>query len=72
MIEGKIHKILNNNDSGTNGFIKASNDQSFYFKLDNTSRIRNRLRIGTQVNFKVLPSKSDKASLAIEINIKHL
>lgn len=67
---GKIDKILNDNDKGKNGFIKANDGKSYYFTIKKAEDICNSIKIGIDVSFKVLPTKDGKKEQAIKLRIK--
>jgi tetratricopeptide (TPR) repeat protein len=67
---GKIDKILNDNEKGVNGFIKYDANKSVYFAVSSNYKIKEVLKIGTEVKFKILSATEEKKERAVEINLK--
>jgi len=67
---GKIDKILNDNEKGINGFIKYDGNKSVYFAVSSNYKIKEVLKIGTEVKFKILSATEEKKERAVEINQK--
>lgn len=69
-LSGKIDKILNDNEKGINGFIKYDANKSVYFAVSPNYKIKEVLKIGTEVKFKILSATEEKKERAVEINLK--
>lgn len=67
---GKINRILNNDEKGIDGFISYDVNKSIYFRLNSESEIKNLLKIGMELEFKIIPAKDGKKEKATSINIK--
>ena len=67
---GKISKILNNDERGIDGFISYDVNKSIYFRLSSESEIKNLLKAGIDLEFKIIPAKDGKKERATSINIK--
>ncbi len=67
---GKISKILNNDERGIDGFISYDANKSIYFRLSSESEIKNLLKVGIELEFKIIPAKDGKKERATSINIK--
>ncbi len=67
---GKISKILNNDERGIDGFISYDVNKSIYFRLSAESEIKNLLKVGVDLEFKIIPAKEGKKERASSINIK--
>ena len=67
---GKIDKILNDNEKGINGFIKYDGNKSVYFAVSSNYKIKEVLKIGIEVKFKIISATEEKKERAIEINLK--
>jgi len=66
---GKIIKILHNDEKGADGFIKLNENKSVYFKVNMNEEVKNKLDIGLEVEFKILPAINDKKEKAIQLKI---
>jgi hypothetical protein len=67
---GRIARILNNNDKGINGFIKASGMvQRVYFSIGIQNPDVSKIKNGAAVTFGLMPPKKDKGPKAIHIKI---
>jgi tetratricopeptide (TPR) repeat protein len=64
---GTILKILHNDEKGVDGFLKISEDKSVYFRINPDDKILQDLKVGLEVEFKLLPAKGDKREKAIHI-----
>ena len=69
-LSGRIEKILHNDEKGADGFIKYDGNKSIYFRVNKTEEIINKLNIGLEVMFKILPATEDKKAKAIQIKVK--
>ncbi|NLO20109.1 MAG: hypothetical protein GX121_09625 [Ignavibacteria bacterium] len=67
---GIIEKILNNNDKGADGFLKYDNSKSIYFRINPTDNIIPKLKVGLDVEFKILPVEDGKKAKAIQLTAK--
>jgi hypothetical protein len=67
---GKIDKILHNDEKGADGFIKYEPNKSVYFRANKTEEITNKLNIGLEVEFNILPATVDKKEKAIQLKAK--
>lgn len=66
---GKIEKILHNDEvKGADGFIKYDGNKSVYFRVNETDELRQKLTVGLQIRFKILPPKEDgKKERAVQL-----
>jgi len=64
---GKIDKILHNDEKGTDGFIKYNGNKSIYFRINTDDMLRDKISIGLEVEFKIIPATSDKKEKATQI-----
>ena len=53
-----------------NGFISYDVNKSIYFRLSSESEIKNLLKAGIDLEFKIIPAKDGKKERATSINIK--
>ena len=67
---GKISKILNNDERGIDGFISYDVNKSIYFRLSSESEIKNLLKVGIDLEFKIIPEKDGKKERAVSLKIK--
>lgn len=67
---GKIDKILHNDERGADGFIKCEESKSVYFKVNSNEEIKTKLKIGLEVEFKILPATIDKKEKAVNLKLK--
>ena len=67
---GKIDKILHNDEKGADGFIRFDGKKTIYFRVNATDEIVQRLNLGLEVEFKIIPATSDKKEKAIRLKIK--
>lgn len=68
-LKGRIDKILHNDEKGADGFLKYDNSKSVYFRVNATDTIISKLKVGLEVEFKLLPPKDDKKEKAINLKI---
>jgi len=68
LLEGKIIKILHNNEKGINGFIK-SNSKDYYFTIPKHLKISSKIEIDKKVNFEIIKLSDGKERAKI-MNIK--
>ena len=68
---GKIEKILHNDEvKGADGFIKYDVNKSVYFRVYETDDLRQILKVGLEVKFKIIPPKEDgKKERAIQLKL---
>jgi len=66
---GKIGKILHNDEKGVDGFIKYNGHKSVYFRVNSNEEIKAKIRIGLELEFKILPEKDGKKEKAIQLRI---
>ena len=57
--KGEIVRIMNDNERGKDGFLK-SNNKDFYFSLSSKFHLTAKIKIGTKVEFSIIPSKDGK------------
>jgi len=69
LVKGKIDKILHNNEKGADGFIKYENNKSIYFRTNSTDIINTKIKVGANVEFKILSGAYDKRERAVIITI---
>ena len=67
---GKISKILNNDERGIDGFISYDVNKSIYFRVSAESEIKNLLKVGVDLEFKIIPAKEGKKERALPLRIK--
>lgn len=67
---GKISKILHNDEKGVDGFIKYDINKSIYFRVNITEEIIKKLKVGLTVEFKIFPAKQDRKEKAIQLKVK--
>jgi tetratricopeptide (TPR) repeat protein len=67
---GKIDKILHNDEKGADGFIKFDGNKSIYFRVNATEEIINKIAVGLEVEFKILPATEDKKEKAVQLKTK--
>jgi hypothetical protein len=67
---GKISKILNNDERGIDGFISYDANKSIYFRLSSESEINNLLKVGIELEFKIIPAKDGKKEKAFLLRVK--
>lgn len=69
-VTGVIETILNNNDDGTNGFIKTNvANENVYFIISSKNPLHGRLIKGSRVRFVILPPKSNKGPKAVNVRL---
>lgn len=68
-IMGRISKILNNNESGMNGFISYGAKSDVYFKLHPNDELRHKLQLGTLIEFDYIPATEGRKDKAIHLEI---
>ena len=67
-LQGKIDRILNQNEKGINGFIIGNNNKSYYFNINSEYNDLSVFTLGSSVEFQILPAQSsDKKEKAIKI-----
>ena len=60
---------MNSNEKGVDGFIKASDGKSYYFRLTGKDEITSKVKAGLKVSFIPVPSnKPGKSENAIKIS----
>lgn len=62
-LQGKIIKLLHDNERGKDGFIK-SGDKEFYFSASPSWHLTSDLTVGQKVSFKILPAIDGKKEQA--------
>ena len=66
-LTGRIHKILHNNERGIAGFIKYHESKSVYFAVKAEDEICSKLKVGSDVEFKILPEKEGQKERVIQL-----
>jgi tetratricopeptide (TPR) repeat protein len=69
-LSGKISIILHNNERGVYGKIKFDGNKLVYFIVNANEEIIPKLKVGLEVEFKLIPASSDKKEKAIHLKIK--
>jgi len=67
-IRGRIHRILNNNERGADGFLRYGDSESVYFSVKQIE-IASRLRVGLEVEFELSLQRNDGRQRAINLRI---
>lgn len=67
-IRGRIHRILNNNERGADGFLRYGDSESVYFSVRQIE-IASRLRVGLEVEFELALQRNDRRQRAINLRI---
>lgn len=66
---GKISRILNNDERGIDGFISYDENKSIYFRLNAESKIKNLLKVGVDLEFKIIPANESKKDRAVPLRL---
>ena len=66
---GKISRILNNDERGIDGFISYDVNKSIYFRLSAESEIKNLLKVGVDLEFKIIPANESKKDRAVSLRL---
>jgi tetratricopeptide (TPR) repeat protein len=67
---GKIDKILNNDEKGTDGFIKYNGNKSIYFRVNADDALNSKISLGLDVEFKIILATANKKGKAIQVRVK--
>ena len=67
---GKIERILHNNEKGVDGFIKFDGNRSIYFRLYETTEMINKVAVGVEVEFRIIPASADRKEKADQVRVK--
>ncbi len=67
-IRGRIHRILNNNERGADGFLRYGDSESVYFSVRQIE-IASRLKVGLEVEFELSLQRNDGRQRAINLTI---
>lgn len=67
--EGKINKILHNDEKGADGFITFDGTKTIYFRVNSNEELVKTLKLGLEVEFRILPATLDKKEKAIQVRI---
>jgi len=65
---GVIEKLLHDNEKGKDGFIRYDQNKSIYFNIGLNNELCKDLKVGSEVNFKILPAIEGKKERAIILN----
>ena len=57
-------------EKGADGFIKFDENKSIYFRVNTTEEIKNKLNVGLEVEFKIIPATNGKKEKAIQLKTK--
>lgn len=69
-ISGKIDRVLHNDEKGADGFLKYNDNKSVYFRVNLDEEIKNKIKVGLEVEFKILPATTDKKEKAFQLKAK--
>lgn len=69
LLQGKIDKILHNNERGIDGFIKYDTHKSIYFCINQQDPILEEIKVGLSVEFSCIPAINGKKDKAINLKI---
>ena len=62
-------RYIHNDEKGADGFIRF-NGKSIYFRVNATDGIIKKLKLGLEVDFKILPATINKKEKAIQLKAK--
>ena len=69
---GKINRILHNDERGADGFIRFDGKKTIYFRVNTTEEIIQKISVGLEVEFKIIPAANDKKAKAIQLKIRQV